>query len=59
MDEETDETPLPEGLSEDERVLLRRYLQFYRSLETGRRVPTTEAQRAHPMRRATSVTRRS
>jgi uncharacterized protein YifE (UPF0438 family) len=40
-----DETLLTEDLSEEERTLLRRYLWFYRSLESGRRVPTTEAQR--------------
>jgi uncharacterized protein YifE (UPF0438 family) len=40
-----DEAPLPDGFSDDEATLLRRYRRFYRSLETGERAPTTDAQR--------------
>jgi uncharacterized protein YifE (UPF0438 family) len=31
-------------LTEDEKELLRRYLPFYRALESGRRKPSTQAQ---------------
>ena len=40
-----DDQPLPDGFSSSEQALLRRYLKFYRSLGTGKRIPSTEAQR--------------
>ena len=40
-----DEGVLPDDFSNDERLLLRRHLRFYRSLETGKRAPVTDAQR--------------
>jgi len=34
----------PEGFTNDELLLLERYLRFYRDLESGARQPTTPAQ---------------
>jgi uncharacterized protein YifE (UPF0438 family) len=39
-----DQPPLPDGFSDDEATLLRRYLRFYKSLETGEWASTTAAQ---------------
>lgn len=39
------EVPIPPEFSDDEAALLRRYLNFYRSLETGQRIAATDAQR--------------